>query len=90
MSDEMRTRILNLLAREFEYTQALHSEKEEIARKLALDDTEALDAALLGLEQDGLVNLWIDHRGIVKLAKITWQGLNQVGEVKLRYGLEGE
>ena len=90
MSDEMRTKILNLLAREFEYSQALHSEKEEIARKLALDDIDALDAALHGLEQDGLVNLWIDHRGILKLAKITWQGLNQVGEVRLRFGMEGE
>ncbi|MFW9944883.1 MAG: hypothetical protein ACFFB7_07790 [Candidatus Sifarchaeia archaeon] len=90
MSDDMRTRILNLLAREFEYTQALHCEKEEIVRKLALEDIESLDAVLLNLEQDGLVNLWIDHRGVVKLAKITWQGLNQVGEVKLRYGMEGE
>ncbi len=90
MSDDTRIRILNLLAREFEYTQALHSEKEEIMRKLALDDIEVLDAVLLGLEQDGLVSLWIDDRGVVKLAKITWQGLNQIGDVKLRYGLEGE
>jgi hypothetical protein len=90
LSDELGTKILHLLAREFEYTQALHSEKEEIARKLALDDIDALDDALRGLEQEGVVNLWIDHRGIVKLAKITWQGLNEIGEVKLRYGMEGE
>ncbi|MFQ5831825.1 MAG: hypothetical protein ACE5H4_03900 [Candidatus Thorarchaeota archaeon] len=88
MPDDLRSRLLNLLAREFEYTQALHSEKEDIARKLDLGDLDALDDTLRSLEQDGLVNLWVDPRGRIKLAKITWRGLNEIGDVKLHYGLD--
>ncbi|MHA2333024.1 MAG: hypothetical protein ACXAEU_13475 [Candidatus Hodarchaeales archaeon] len=47
-----------------------------------------MDDALTDLQQDELVNLWIDRRGKIKLAKITWRGLNKVGEVHLRYGLD--
>ncbi len=88
LPDDLRTKLLNLLAREFEYTQALHSEKEDIARKLNLDDADALNDALQNLEQDGLVNLWVDPRGKIKLAKITWRGLNEIGDVSLHYGLD--
>ncbi|MFW9800119.1 MAG: hypothetical protein ACFFD9_06775 [Candidatus Thorarchaeota archaeon] len=88
MTNDLRNRLLNLLAREFEYTQALHCEKEDIARKLDLGDIDAIDDALQSLERDGFVNLWVDPRGKIKLAKITWLGLNQVGDVKLHYGLD--
>ena len=77
-----------MLAEEFEYSQALHSEKEDIIRKLDLSDEEALDSILLSLQEEGLVHLWIDYRGKIKLAKITWQGLNVIGDVRLRYGLD--
>ncbi len=88
MPDDVRNKLLKLLAREFEYTQALHSEKEDIARKLDFGDIDALDDTLRSLEQDGLVNLWIDPRGKIKLAKITWRGLNEIGDVHLHYGLD--
>ncbi|MFX1484170.1 MAG: hypothetical protein ACFFCP_13400 [Promethearchaeota archaeon] len=88
MPKDLSSRILTLLAQEFEYTQALHCEKEDMMNKLGEDDSESFDAALQELEGKGLVNLWIDSRGKIKLAKITWRGINEIGEVHLRYGLE--
>ena len=88
MSKDLNSSILNLLAKEFEYTQALHYEKEDMMNKLGMDDVSAFDEALLALENDGLVNLWTDPKGKIKLAKITWRGLNKVGDVSLRYGLD--
>ncbi len=88
MSKDLSGSILALLAKEFEYTQALHSEKEDMMSKLRVDDVSSFDEALLALEKDGLVNVWIDPRGKIKLAKITWRGLNKVGDVRLRYGLD--
>lgn len=88
MPKDLSSRILTLLAQEFEYTQALHCEKEDMMNKLGEDDSESFDAALQELEGNGLVNLWIDSRGKIKLAKITWRGINEIGEVHLRYGLE--
>ncbi|MFW9768402.1 MAG: hypothetical protein ACFFF9_05635 [Candidatus Thorarchaeota archaeon] len=88
MTTDLRSRILNLLVREFEYTQALHSEKEDMMRKLGVDDTTVFDEALRELDHEGLITIWIDHRNIIKLAKITWRGINEIGDVKLRYGLE--
>lgn len=88
MPKDVRKAVLSLLAKEYEYTQALHSEKEDIAKKLGLEDYESLDTILMSLQEEGLVHLWIDHRGKIKLAKITWRGLNEVGDVHLRYGLD--
>ena len=88
MSKDLNSSILTLLAKEFEYSQALHCEKEDMMSKLGVDDVSVFDEALLALEKDGLVNVWIDPRGKVKLAKITWRGLNKVGDVNLRYGLD--
>ncbi|MGD9382400.1 MAG: hypothetical protein PVI03_08145 [Candidatus Thorarchaeota archaeon] len=88
MSKDLSDSILALLTKEFEYSQALHSEKEDMMSKLGIDDVPSFDEALLALEKDGLVNVWIDPRGKIKLAKITWRGLNKVGEVSLRYGLD--
>jgi hypothetical protein len=88
MSKDLRGSILALLAKEFEYSQALHSEKEDMMSKLGAEDIPSFDEVLLALEKDGFVNLWIDPRGKIKLAKITWRGLNKVGDVSLRYGLD--
>jgi hypothetical protein len=88
MSKDLSGSILNLLAKEFEYAQALHCEKEDMMNKLGMDDVSAFDEALLALENDGLVNLWTDPGGKIKLAKITWRGLNKVGDISLRYGLD--
>ncbi len=87
MSEDLISRILILLAREYEYSQALHSEKEDMMRKLGEEDITSFDMALQELEEKGLVNLWIDPRGKIKLAKITWRGINEIGEVNLRYGM---
>ncbi|MFX1263321.1 MAG: hypothetical protein ACFFAZ_14670 [Promethearchaeota archaeon] len=88
MSKDLNSSILTLLAKEFEYTQSLHCEKEDMMSKLGVDDVSIFDEALLALEKDGLVNIWIDPRGKIKLAKITWRGLNGIGDVSLRYGLD--
>ena len=88
MSKDLNGSILTLLAKEFEYTQSLHCEKEDMMSKLGVDDVPAFDEALLALEKEGLVNIWIDPRGKIKLAKITWRGLNRLGDVNLRYGLD--
>jgi hypothetical protein len=88
LSGDIRKDVLYLLAKEYEYSQALHSELEDILRKLDLTDEEALETSLLTLQEEGLVHLWIDHRGKIKLAKITWRGLNQIGDVHLNYGLD--
>ncbi len=88
MSKILTSRILTLLAREYEYSQSLHSEKEDMMSKLGVDDATSFDAALLKLKEKELVNLWIDPRGKIKLAKITWRGINEIGDVNLRYGLE--
>ncbi len=90
MSENLINRILTLLAREYEYSQALHSEKEDMMSKLAVEDITSFDTALQELEKRELVNLWVDPRGKIKLAKITWRGLNEIGEVNLRYGLEAK
>ncbi|MHA2005285.1 MAG: hypothetical protein ACW975_11960 [Candidatus Thorarchaeota archaeon] len=88
MSKDLSGSILTLLAKEFEYSQALHCEKEDMMSKLGEDDIPSFDDVLLALEKDGFVNLWVDPRGKIKLAKITWRGLNKVGDVSLRYGLD--
>ncbi len=88
MSKVLTSRILTLLAREYEYSQSLHSEKEDMMSKLGVDDVTSFDAALQTLKENELVNLWIDPRGKIKLAKITWRGINEIGDVNLRYGLE--
>ncbi|MHA2224637.1 MAG: hypothetical protein ACXAC8_05505 [Candidatus Hodarchaeales archaeon] len=88
MTNGLKQDILNLLAKEFEYTQALHSEIEDIIQKLGLEDNTNIDETLKNLQQEGLIHLWIDHRGKIKLAKITVLGLNQYGDVSLNYSLE--
>jgi hypothetical protein len=88
MSKDLSGSILTLLAKEFEYSQALHCEKEDMMSKLGVEDIPSFDDVLLALEKDGFVNLWVDPRGKIKLAKITWRGLNKVGDVSLRYGLD--
>ncbi|UCE11814.1 MAG: hypothetical protein JSW61_07745 [Candidatus Thorarchaeota archaeon] len=87
MAGDLKAKVLKLLALEFEYTQALHSETEDIASKLG-EDEDSIVETLQDLEREGLVSIWIDHRGKVKLAKITWRGLNEYGSVDLRYGLD--
>ncbi|MFW9856517.1 MAG: hypothetical protein ACFFFG_15810 [Candidatus Thorarchaeota archaeon] len=87
MSADLKETILNLLVREFEYSQSLHSEREDIMEKLGIESDTLLDETLQALQQEGFVHLWSDYRGKIKLAKITVDGLNKFGDVKLRYGL---
>ena len=79
---EMKT--LKILAREFEYTQGLHVEISKLQSLMGLK--KELDPILLSLEKQEMVNLYKEGEKI-KLAKITWRGLNEIGEVSLKFGL---
>lgn len=78
-----REKVLKLLASEFSYTQALHVEKDVLIKKLNVDEI-TLDDVLASLEEEGFVNLNRNRKGKIKLAKITWQGLNSIGDIEIR------
>jgi hypothetical protein len=82
--NKLEMKVLNILAKEFEYTQGLHVEISKLQRLMELK--KELDPILLALEEQDMVNLYKEGEKI-KLAKITWRGLNEVGEVSLKYGL---
>jgi hypothetical protein len=82
--NKLEMKVLNILAKEFEYTQGLHVEISKLQRLMELK--KELDPILLALEEQNMVNLYKEGEKI-KLAKITWRGLNEVGEVSLKYGL---
>jgi hypothetical protein len=79
---EMKT--LKILAKEFEYTQGLHVEISKLQMLMGLK--KELDPILLSLEEQEMVNLYKEGEKI-KLAKITWRGLNEIGDVSLKFGL---
>jgi hypothetical protein len=82
--NELEMKTLKILAKEFEYTQGLHVEIPKLQALMGLK--KELDAVLLSLEEQEMVNLYKEGEK-VKLAKITWRGLNEVGEVSLKFGL---
>jgi hypothetical protein len=82
--NKLEMKVLNILAKEFEYTQGLHVEISKLQRLMELK--KELDPILLALEEQDMVSLYKEGEKI-KLAKITWRGLNEVGEVSLKYGL---
>ncbi len=82
--NKLEMKVLNILAKEFEYAQGLHVEISKLQRLMELK--KELDPILLALEEQNMVNLYKEGEKI-KLAKITWRGLNEVGEVSLKYGL---
>lgn len=84
MLEDLEFKVLQILAKEFEYTQGLHVEIKKLRKLLGL--RKELDTALESLESQELVNLYRE-KDKIKLAKITWKGLNEIGDVSLKYGL---
>ncbi|MFW9828907.1 MAG: hypothetical protein ACFFEY_15060 [Candidatus Thorarchaeota archaeon] len=85
MYEELELRALKLLAKNFEYNQALHMEADLMAELLGVKKKE-IQPVLKSLSDANLANLYIEGDK-VKLAKISWQGLNEIGEVSLKFGM---
>ena len=83
--EELEVRALKLLAKNFEYNQGLHMEPEQIARLLGIKNKE-IQPVLKILGEKEVADLYLEGDK-VKLAKITWLGLNEIGEVKLKFGM---
>ncbi|TXT67391.1 MAG: hypothetical protein BAJALOKI1v1_100004 [Promethearchaeota archaeon] len=85
MSEELEKRALKLLAKNFEYNQALHMEAPQMAKLLGVKNKE-IQPALKALGEKEWANLYSEG-DTVKLAKISWKGLNEIGEVNLKFGM---
>ncbi|HMF34605.1 MAG TPA: hypothetical protein VKK79_24500 [Candidatus Lokiarchaeia archaeon] len=85
--DDVELKILKILAREFEYTQGLHVEVQKL-QKLTEMKEEVINA-LESLAAQEMATLY-KEKGKIKLAKITWRGLNEYGDLNLKYGLGKE
>ncbi|MBD3214579.1 MAG: hypothetical protein GF311_18355 [Candidatus Lokiarchaeota archaeon] len=85
MADNLENITLKVLAKNFEYNQALHMEADDIANLLSIKKKE-IQPILKSLGEKNYVNLYSEGDK-VKLAKISWQGLNKIGEVNLKFGL---
>ena len=85
MYEELELRTLKLLGKNFEYNQALHMEADDMAKLLGVKKKD-IQPVLKTLGEANLANLYIEKEK-VKLAKISWQGLNELGDVNLKYGL---
>lgn len=85
MYEELELRALKLLAKSFEYNQALHMEADQMAKLLGVKRKE-IQPVLRALGDAKLANLYVEGDNI-KLAKITWVGLNEIGEVNLKFGM---
>ncbi len=85
MSQDLEERALKLLAKGFEYNQALHMEAPQMAELLGVKNRE-IQPALKVLAEKEWANLYTEGEK-VKLAKISWKGLNEIGEVNLKFGM---
>ncbi len=85
MYEELELRALKLLAKNFEYNQALHMEADLMAKLLGVKKKD-IQPVLKALGKAQLANLY-EEGETVKLAKISWQGLNEIGEVNLKFGM---
>lgn len=85
MYEELELKALKLLAKNFEYNQALHMEADSMASLLGVKKAE-IQTVLKTLGEANLANLYLEKEKI-KLAKISWQGLNEIGDVNLKYGM---
>jgi hypothetical protein len=85
MYEELELRALKLLAKSFEYNQALHMEADLMASLLGVKKKD-IQPVLKALENANLANLYVEGEKI-KLAKISWQGLNEIGDVNLKFGM---
>lgn len=85
MREELESKALKLLAKNFEYNQALHMEPDLMAKLLGVKKKE-IQPALKSLGEKQFANLYLEGEK-VKLAKISWIGLNEIGEVNLKFGM---
>jgi len=85
MYEELELRALKLLAKNFEYNQALHMEADQMARLLGVKKKD-IQPVLKALGDANLANLYLEGDNI-KLAKISWLGLNEIGNVNLKFGM---
>ena len=85
MYEELELRALKLLAKNFEYNQALHMEADLMASLLGVKKND-IQPVLNALGEAQLANLYKEGDK-VKLAKISWQGLNEIGEINLKFGM---
>jgi len=83
--DDLEFKVLKILAKEFEYTQGLHVEIPKLATLMGVKKKQVQEM-LLSLEKAELVSLY-KEKDKVKLAKISWKGLNQYGDVDLKFGM---
>jgi len=85
MYEELELRALKLLAKNFEYNQALHMEAEQMATLLGVKKKD-IQPVLRALGDAKLANIY-EEGDKIKLAKITWIGLNEIGDVNLKFGM---
>ncbi|HUW91115.1 MAG TPA: hypothetical protein VMV43_11440 [Candidatus Nanopelagicaceae bacterium] len=85
MYEELELRALKLLAKNFEYNQALHMEADQMATLLDVKKKD-IQPVLRALGDAKLANLY-EEGDKIKLAKITWIGLNEIGDVHLKFGM---
>ena len=85
MYEELELNTLKLLAKQFEYNQALHMEAVDMAKLLDVKRKD-IQNVLKTLANAKLINIY-EERDKIKLAKISWQGLNEIGEVNLKFGM---
>ena len=69
--------VLKVMAEFYRVHPGLHMSREELLSRLDMNDT-VLDEELLGLEKDGWVDLYRDRKGVVVLARSTYEGLAKV------------
>jgi len=69
--------ILLALAEDYRVNPGLHMIREELKEDTGLDD-DRLDEALLSLEEKKLVDIYRDRRGVFRLVKATYAGLERV------------
>jgi uncharacterized protein YdgA (DUF945 family) len=85
VSNDLEMKALKLLAKNFEYNQALHMEAPQMANLLGVKNKE-IQPTLKALAEKDWVNLYTEGEK-VKLAKISWKGLNEIGDVNLKFGM---
>jgi alkylation response protein AidB-like acyl-CoA dehydrogenase len=69
--------ILKVMAEYYRVQPGLHMSREELLLSLDMTDGE-MDKVLLSLEEEGLVDLYRDKKGIIVLARSTYDGLAKV------------
>lgn len=69
--------ILQVMAEYYRVHPGLHLSRKELSARLEMTETE-MDSELLSLEEAGLVDLYRDRKGVVVLARSTYEGLAKV------------